>query len=82
MDSGSGVRGPPAVCRTRYRVRRVSPLAKGFLTGTVNSSTQLIDSDVRSTIPRFASTNRDANQALVDHVHQIADSNHARTVRR
>ncbi|MET1086271.1 MAG: aldo/keto reductase [Arthrobacter sp.] len=49
-----------------------SPLGKGFLTGTVNTSTQFSDGDVRGTIPRFTAENRAANQALVDHVAGLA----------
>lgn len=49
-----------------------SPLGKGFFTGTVNPSTQFSEGDIRATIPRFTSENRAANQALVDHVTQLA----------
>jgi aryl-alcohol dehydrogenase-like predicted oxidoreductase len=49
-----------------------SPLGKGFLTGTVDPSTQFSDGDVRGTIPRFTAENRAANQALVDHVAGLA----------
>lgn len=49
-----------------------SPLGKGFLTGTVDTSTQFADGDVRATIPRFAPENRAANHALVEHVAELA----------
>jgi aryl-alcohol dehydrogenase-like predicted oxidoreductase len=49
-----------------------SPLGKGFLTGTVDWSTQFADGDIRATIPRFTAENRTANQALVDHVARLA----------
>jgi aryl-alcohol dehydrogenase-like predicted oxidoreductase len=49
-----------------------SPLDKGFLTGTVGSSTEFADGDVRATIPRFTTDNRDANQALLDQVQALA----------
>ena len=49
-----------------------SPLGKGFLTGTVRASTEFTPGDVRATIPRFTPENRTANQALVDHVTQLA----------
>lgn len=49
-----------------------SPLGKGFLTGTVSASTAFTDHDIRTTIPRFADSNRAANQALVDHVTALA----------
>jgi aryl-alcohol dehydrogenase-like predicted oxidoreductase len=51
-----------------------SPLGKGFLTGTVDTSTEFGAGDVRSTIPRFSEANRAANQALVDHVRALAES--------
>ena len=50
-----------------------SPLGKGFLTGTVDSSTQFGDGDIRTTIPRFTADNRDANHALIEHVQSLAD---------
>jgi aryl-alcohol dehydrogenase-like predicted oxidoreductase len=49
-----------------------SPLGKGFLTGTVSTSTEFTAGDVRATIPRFEASNRTANQALLDHVTAIA----------
>jgi len=49
-----------------------SPLGKGFLTGTVSSSTEFAAGDVRATIPRFTAENRTANQALVEHVTGLA----------
>jgi aryl-alcohol dehydrogenase-like predicted oxidoreductase len=51
-----------------------SPLGKGFLTGTVDSSTQFADGDVRATIPRFTVANRDTNQAMLDQVRALADA--------
>lgn len=49
-----------------------SPLGKGFLTGSVDTSTTFADGDIRTTIPRFTAENRAANQALVDHVAELA----------
>jgi aryl-alcohol dehydrogenase-like predicted oxidoreductase len=54
-----------------------SPLGKGFLTGTVDTSTQFADGDVRGTIPRFTAENRAANQALVNHVAGLAATKNA-----
>jgi aryl-alcohol dehydrogenase-like predicted oxidoreductase len=54
-----------------------SPLGKGFLTGTVDTSTPFSDGDVRATIPRFSEANRAANQALVDHVRVLAEARDA-----
>ncbi len=49
-----------------------SPLGKGFLTGAVNTTTAFTEGDVRATIPRFSEQNRAANQALVDHLTDLA----------
>lgn len=49
-----------------------SPLGKGFLTGTVNATTEFSDGDIRALIPRFTETNRSANEALVDLLRRIA----------
>jgi aryl-alcohol dehydrogenase-like predicted oxidoreductase len=49
-----------------------SPLGKGFLTGTVDRSTQFAEGDIRGTIPRFTPENRAANQALVQYVAELA----------
>lgn len=49
-----------------------SPLGKGFLTGKIDATTQFDSSDFRSTVPRFTPENRNANQALVDLLQEIA----------
>ncbi|WP_426515606.1 aldo/keto reductase [Diaminobutyricibacter sp. McL0618] len=49
-----------------------SPLGKGFLTGTVDTSTAFADDDIRRRVPRFEEQNLAANQALVDHVKELA----------
>jgi len=54
-----------------------SPLGKGFLTGTINAETRFDPSDFRNSIPRFTAENRDANQALVDALGEIAAETHA-----
>jgi aryl-alcohol dehydrogenase-like predicted oxidoreductase len=45
-----------------------SPLGKGFLTGTIDASTDFATTDLRSRIPRFAPEAREANRKLVDGV--------------
>jgi aryl-alcohol dehydrogenase-like predicted oxidoreductase len=50
-----------------------SPLGKGFLTGTVDTSTSFTEGDIRRRVPRFEAENLAANQALVDHVKALAD---------
>jgi aryl-alcohol dehydrogenase-like predicted oxidoreductase len=49
-----------------------SPLGKGFLTGAINESTTFDSSDFRNIVPRFSSSARKANQALIDLLGGIA----------
>jgi aryl-alcohol dehydrogenase-like predicted oxidoreductase len=49
-----------------------SPLGKGFLTGSIDASTEFTSSDFRNTVPRFDAEARQANLAFVDLVTQIA----------
>ena len=49
-----------------------SPLGKGFLTGTVTTSTAFADGDIRLSVPRFAAENLEANQAIVARVRELA----------
>jgi aryl-alcohol dehydrogenase-like predicted oxidoreductase len=48
-----------------------SPLGKGFLTGKIDANTTFDSSDIRSRIPRFAPDAMQANQAVVDLLHEI-----------
>lgn len=54
-----------------------SPLGKGFLTGTVDTSTSFTEGDIRTTIPRFTEENRAINRALVEHVRRVAEAKDA-----
>jgi aryl-alcohol dehydrogenase-like predicted oxidoreductase len=54
-----------------------SPLGKGFLTGTVDPATEFTADDIRATIPRFTTENRNANQALLTHVTGLATAKDA-----
>ncbi|MET0694996.1 MAG: aldo/keto reductase [Propionibacteriaceae bacterium] len=54
-----------------------SPLGKGFLTGTIDSSTSFGDGDLRNTLPRFTEESRAANQELVDLLAVVAARNDA-----
>jgi aryl-alcohol dehydrogenase-like predicted oxidoreductase len=47
-------------------------LGKGFLTGTVDSTTTFTPGDIRAAIPRFTPDNRATNQAIVEHVQALA----------
>ncbi len=49
-----------------------SPLGRGFLTGKINENTTFDSSDFRNNLPRFTPEAREANQALVDLLGQIA----------
>jgi aryl-alcohol dehydrogenase-like predicted oxidoreductase len=52
-----------------------SPLGKGFLTGTISTSTQFdASNDIRSTIPRFEPKALQHNQAVVDLLTSIASA--------
>ena len=50
-----------------------TPLGAGFLTGTINANTQFDQTDYRNTLPRLTEEAREANQALVDLVRNIAE---------
>jgi aryl-alcohol dehydrogenase-like predicted oxidoreductase len=54
-----------------------SPLGKGFLTGTIDSSTSFGEGDLRASLPRFTEQARAANQALVDVLEAVAARNSA-----
>ncbi|MFG3711996.1 aldo/keto reductase [Micromonospora sp. NPDC047730] len=50
-----------------------SPVGRGLLTGAITSREQLAADDWRTTAPRFAEGNLDANLKLVDEVRAVAD---------
>lgn len=52
-----------------------SPLGKGFLTGKIDASTEFDKNDFRNIVPRFSKENREANQILVELLHEIAITN-------
>jgi aryl-alcohol dehydrogenase-like predicted oxidoreductase len=54
-----------------------SPLGKGFLTGAIKEDTKFEGNDVRNALPRFQAEARQANQALVELLGDIADGKHA-----
>jgi len=54
-----------------------SPLGKGFLTGKIDETTTLDNSDFRNTVPRFSPENRKANQVLVNLLQRIAQHKEA-----
>ena len=54
-----------------------SPLGAGFLTGKIDSTTELAPTDFRSISPRFAADARAANMAMVELLKEIADRKRA-----
>jgi aryl-alcohol dehydrogenase-like predicted oxidoreductase len=54
-----------------------SPLGRGFLTGTIDSTTSFDSADMRNTIPRFSPEARQANQVVVDLLKTIAANKQA-----
>lgn len=54
-----------------------APLGRGYLTGTIDSSTTFEPSDFRNTMPRFTPEARDANRDLVDILRHIAAAKNA-----
>jgi aryl-alcohol dehydrogenase-like predicted oxidoreductase len=54
-----------------------SPLGRGFLTGKINENTTFDSSDFRNRLPRFTPEARNANQALVNLLGEIAQRKHA-----
>lgn len=72
MDPRPRGRGPSHAGGARDRPGAVSPLGKGFLTGTVDTTTSFNEGDIRTRVPRFDQVNLDANMALVAHVKELA----------
>ena len=54
-----------------------SPLGRGFLTGTLDSSAPFDASDFRNLLPRFTAENRQANQGFVDWLRTFATQRNA-----
>jgi aryl-alcohol dehydrogenase-like predicted oxidoreductase len=54
-----------------------SPLGKGFLTGAIDTNTEFAPDDFRNTIPRLDRKAREANQAFVELLRQIAERHDA-----
>lgn len=54
-----------------------SPLGKGFLTGAITARTEFSKDDFRNVVPRFSAEAREANQALVLAIADIAQAKQA-----
>jgi aryl-alcohol dehydrogenase-like predicted oxidoreductase len=50
-----------------------SPLGKGFLTGTIDDTTEFADDDFRNSVPRFGADERRANRAFVELLARVAE---------
>jgi len=49
-----------------------SPLGRGFLTGAIDATTTFAEGDIRANLPRFTAEAREANQAVVDLLGDLA----------
>jgi aryl-alcohol dehydrogenase-like predicted oxidoreductase len=54
-----------------------SPLGRGFLTGRIDETTSFAKGDFRNTMPRFTPEARQANQAMVELLRQVAQKKNA-----
>ena len=54
-----------------------SPLGKGFLTGTIDATTEFADHDIRASIPRFEAEARTVNTAMVELLRAVGEALHA-----
>jgi aryl-alcohol dehydrogenase-like predicted oxidoreductase len=63
----------PALEELRIGFVPFSPLGRGFLTGKIDENTTFDSTDFRSTLPRFAPENREANSAFVDWLKKFAE---------
>jgi aryl-alcohol dehydrogenase-like predicted oxidoreductase len=54
-----------------------SPLGRGFLTGAITDNTTFEGNDIRNVLPRFSAKAREANQALVALIGDVAEGLHA-----
>lgn len=49
-----------------------SPLGKGFLAGKIDTTSRFAETDIRNILPRYTPEAREANQALVDMLNDMA----------
>ena len=68
----------PTLEELRIGLVPFSPLGKGFLTGTIDTTTEFSSDDFRNTVPRFADRDaREANLAFVELLTRIAERKQA-----
>jgi aryl-alcohol dehydrogenase-like predicted oxidoreductase len=63
----------PLCTRLGITFMAYSPLGRGFLTGSVRKTTDMAETDLRRTHPRFEEENLRRNLELVDRLQQLAD---------
>ena len=72
----------PTLEELRIGLVPFSPLGKGFLTGTIDTTTVFSSDDFRNTVPRFADRDaREANLAFVELLTRIAERKQATRLR-
>lgn len=54
-----------------------SPLGRGFLTGKIDAKATFTENDNRGQLPRFTKDAMEANQVLVDYLHELAKRKNA-----
>lgn len=62
----------PTLSELNIALVAYSPLGRGFLTGTIDSSTQFTPNDSRNHNPRFSADNIAQNMAVVEYIKTIA----------
>ena len=72
MVLGEGERCDPGARTAWHRHGPYSPLGKGFLTGTIDTTTTFASTDMRARTPRFQGEALKANLALVEVLNRIA----------
>jgi aryl-alcohol dehydrogenase-like predicted oxidoreductase len=64
----------PALLELGIGLVPFSPLGRGYLTGALTSSSELVQGDFRRSLPRFDDEHLAANQKIVDRVKRVARS--------
>lgn len=67
----------PAIEELGIGLVAFSPLGKGFLAGKIDEKTQFAEGDLRNILPRYTEAARTANKAMLDLLHQFAESRKA-----
>jgi hypothetical protein len=71
--AGAGGGDHPGARGARHRLRSLQPAREGFLTGTIDQTTEFASGDFRNTVPRFTDAEaRTANLAFVELLKELA----------